>query len=61
MSVIKIKPNNVIGIDVEDIALIYKYGVVFFDGTEWHFPQYIIKEYVNKNDLHHIYYEDICG
>tara|TARA_B100000214_G_scaffold168485_1_gene121025 strand:+ start:3472 stop:3657 length:186 start_codon:yes stop_codon:yes gene_type:complete len=61
MSVIKIKTNNVIGIDEEDIAFIYKYGVVFLDGTEMHFPQYWIKKYIDKNDLHHLYLHDICG
>ena len=61
MGVIKIKPNNVIGIDEEDIALIYKYGVVFLDGTEMQFPQYWIRKYVDNNDLHHLYHYDICG
>ena len=30
MSVIKIKPDGVIGIDHKDIAFIYKYGIVIY-------------------------------
>jgi hydroxyacyl-ACP dehydratase HTD2-like protein with hotdog domain len=58
---IKIKLNNQIGIDEEDIALIYKYGIVFLNGTEIHYSQTFIKKYVEQNDLHHLYHSDICG
>tara|TARA_X000001382_G_scaffold92571_1_gene67138 strand:- start:7985 stop:8170 length:186 start_codon:yes stop_codon:yes gene_type:complete len=61
MSVIKIKPDGVIGIDHKDIAFIYKYGIVFLDETEFHFPQYWIKNYVKKHNLEHLYAPEICG
>jgi len=58
---IKIKSNNQIGIDEEDIAFIYKYGIVFLNGSEIHYTQSFIKKYVEQNDLYHLYHHDICG
>jgi len=58
---IKIKSNNQIGIDEEDIAFIYKYGIVFLNGSEIHYTQSFIKKYVEQNDLYHLYHNDICG
>jgi len=58
---IKIKSNNQIGIDEEDIAFIYKYGIVFLNGSEIHYTQSFIKKYVEQNDLYHLYHSDICG
>ena len=58
---IKIKHNGQIGVEEEDIAFIYKYGVVFMDGSEIHFPQYFIKKYLDKYNMHHLYLHDICG
>ena len=61
MNMIKIKHNGQIGVEEEDIAFIYKYGVVFMDGSEIHFPQYFIKKYLDKYNMHHLYLHDICG
>jgi hypothetical protein len=61
MSVIKIKEDGVIGIDENDIAFIYKYGIVFLDSTEIHFPQYFIKKYIKKFNLEHLYAPEYCG
>ena len=58
---IKIKNNNQIGIDEEDIAFIYIYGIVFLNGSEIHYTQSFIKKYVEQNDLYHLYHSDICG
>jgi|TARA_Y100001937_G_scaffold31174_1_gene44711 hypothetical protein len=58
---IKIKNNGQIGIDEEDIAFIYKYGIVFLNGSEIHYTQSFIKKYVEQNDLYHLYHSDICG
>ena len=51
---IKIKNNGQIGIDEEDIAFIYKYGIVFLNGSEIHYTQSFIKKYVEQNDLYHL-------
>ena len=58
---IKIKNNGQIGIDEEDIAFIYKYGIVFLNGSEIQYTQSFIKKYVEQNDLYHLYHSDICG
>jgi len=58
---IKIKNNGQIGIDEEDIAFIYKYGIVFLNGSEIHYTQSFIKKYVEQNNLYHLYHHDICG
>ena len=58
---IKIKNNDQIGIDEEDIAFIYKYGIVFLNGSEIHNTQSFIKKYVEQNNLYHLYHHDICG
>ena len=59
--IFKIKTDGTIGVDEEDIAFIYKYGVVFMNGEELHFPQYWIKKYLEKYNMHHLYLHDICG
>ena len=61
MNMFKIKHDGQIGVEEEDIAFIYKYGVVFMDGSEIHFSQYFIKKYLDKYDMHHLYLHDICG
>ena len=58
---IKIKPDGKIGMDEEDIAFIYKYGIVFLNGNEIHYSQSFIKRYVEQNNLQHLYHHDICG
>ena len=58
---IRIKNNDQIGIDEEDIAFIYKYGIVFLDGSEIHYSQSIIKKYVEQDNLYHLYHHDVCG
>ena len=49
-----------IGVEEKDIALIYKYGIIFLNGEELHFSPKWIKNYVEKNDYHHLYHEDVC-
>tara|TARA_S200002703_G_C3583860_1_gene179321 strand:+ start:166 stop:348 length:183 start_codon:yes stop_codon:yes gene_type:complete len=60
MSIFKIKADGMIGVEENDIALIYKYGIVFLNGEELHFSPKWIKKYVEKNDYHHLYHEDVC-
>ena len=60
MSIFKIKKDGMIGVEENDIALIYKYGIVFLNGEELHFSAKWIKEYVEKNDYHHLYHDDVC-
>jgi len=55
------KQDGIIGINEEDIALIYKYGIIFLDGTEIQCSQTKIRRYMQDNDLHHLYCHDICG
>ena len=61
MIMIKIKPDDEIGIDEKDIAIIYKYGIILLDGSEYHFPKWWIKKYINSHDLYHLYHSDICS
>ena len=52
MSIFKIKADGMIGVEEKDIALIYKYGIIFLNGEELHFSPKWIKNYVEKNDYH---------